>query len=106
MSAPPPALITDENGKTHHVGVNSLLSMVLEAERSIKSRASTVSPPLNGGGTNQIVLNLADRDKSQLLTDDTFGESPIEDSVPSIPFRENEAVRICKCSSLVPPLSP
>jgi hypothetical protein len=90
----PPALITDANGRMHFVGVNSILQMITEAESNVKSKVFPLLSTSSNGKSRPIVVGVEDRDKSQLLADDTFETT--ETNMPRIPVQEDEAIRFCK----------
>lgn len=94
----PPALVTDGKGKTHFVGVNSIMQMIAEAESGVRLRAHTIHQTPANKGPPVPVLELGNLDQSKLLADDAFDEVATTVSDPlEIPVNEHEATRICKC---------
>jgi hypothetical protein len=93
----PPALLTDENGKTHFVGVNSILRLIRQAEGDINAKALPIAHTMAATSSKHFSLDLEKPFKAQLLADDVFSEMSISNSkVSTMPIDQNEAIKYSK----------
>ena len=94
---PGPVWIKDENGKSHLLGVHSLLSMILEAEKQAKSTLPAVSHPLD---IRTSALSLSESNRTELETANGFLNPAVEEETAPLLFTFDEAVKFCKCELL------
>lgn len=93
----PSALITDENGKTHFVGVNSILQLISQAEGDVNAKTPPTANAVATTPSKHFSLDLEQPLKAQLLADDVFSEMSIANSKTStMSIEQNEAIKYCR----------